>query len=82
MTAGGGGIGRAYVLTVVAPVRFVGHGCGQPTGQVVYVTEQPHRRDVNHGAHLILTCLTCGCWLPVWLCICLIHAMSSGDDDD
>jgi predicted RNA-binding Zn-ribbon protein involved in translation (DUF1610 family) len=33
------------------------------------------RADFNHGIHLLLTVLTCGLWLPVWILAWLIHAM-------
>jgi hypothetical protein len=46
--------------------------------QVVYVTEEEPSglAAVNHGFHLLLTCLTCGCWLPVWLLICVLSAIA------
>jgi hypothetical protein len=37
----------------------------------VYVKTGP-----NHALHLILTLLTCGMWLPVWIIVSIVHAAS------
>lgn len=29
------------------------------------------RRNLNHARHMLLTILTLGLWLPVWLALCL-----------
>ncbi|EGJ50823.1 hypothetical protein V6C53_13250 [Desulfocurvibacter africanus] len=29
------------------------------------------RRNLNHAAHMLMTALTLGLWLPVWLVLCL-----------
>jgi len=29
------------------------------------------RKQVNHALHLILTLLTCGLWLPVWIIVAI-----------
>ncbi|MFD3591834.1 hypothetical protein ACFWU5_03840 [Nocardia sp. NPDC058640] len=34
-------------------------------------------RGVNHGLHLVLTLLTCGLWLPVWVIAMVIDAMNN-----
>lgn len=31
----------------------------------------------NHGLHLVLTLLTCGLWLPIWLLVALVSGGSS-----
>lgn len=33
-----------------------------------------YHRPFNHTLHLILTLLTCGLWLPVWVLLYLLHA--------
>ena len=40
--------------------------------QQVTVQAQPKR--VNHVLHLILTILTCGLWLPVWILVSMAKA--------
>jgi predicted Zn-ribbon and HTH transcriptional regulator len=48
----------------------------------VYVAAHQHviapvyRREFNHGLHLVLTILACGAWLPVWIILWLIYALS------
>ena len=32
-----------------------------------------HNSGTNHGLHLVLTFLTCGMWLPVWLIIVIAN---------
>ncbi|WP_278266147.1 hypothetical protein [Nocardia sp. AG03] len=34
------------------------------------------RRGTNHGLHLVLTLLTCGLWLPVWIILAIFEAMN------
>ena len=34
-------------------------------------------RGTNHGLHLVLSLLTCGMWLPVWLLIAIVSGSSS-----
>lgn len=33
------------------------------------------RRGFNHGVHLVLTIMTFGLWLPIWILAWLIHAL-------
>lgn len=48
--------------------------------QVIYVAPQSYvqsnvvvqRAGVNHGLHLVLTILTCGMWLPVWILLIIV----------
>jgi hypothetical protein len=32
---------------------------------------------INHGLHLVLTILTCGMWLPVWILVAIVDSGSS-----
>lgn len=32
-----------------------------------------YNRGTNHGLHLVLTLLTCGMWLPVWIVIFIVN---------
>ncbi len=32
-----------------------------------------YNSGTNHGLHLVLTLLTCGMWLPVWLIIVIVN---------
>ena len=41
---------------------------GYPMMQQQVVVQSP-RRGTNHGLHLILTLITGGLWLPVWLIV-------------
>lgn len=27
----------------------------------------------NHGTHFVITLLTCGAWLPVWILLAIVH---------
>lgn len=33
------------------------------------------RYEVNHLIHLILSLVTCGLWLPLWLTACIMSAV-------
>lgn len=46
--------------------------------QPMVVVQQSHtmvtqKAPFNHGAHLLITVLTCGAWLPIWIVLALIH---------
>jgi hypothetical protein len=54
----------------------------QPPPQPVIVNQQfapqtPHvvvyNNGTNHGLHLLLTILTCGLWLPVWIIMVIVN---------
>jgi hypothetical protein len=32
-----------------------------------------YNNGTNHGLHLVLTLLTCGLWLPVWIIIVIVN---------
>jgi len=32
-----------------------------------------YNSGTNHGLHLVLTLLTCGMWLPVWIIIVIVN---------
>lgn len=36
-----------------------------------------HDRGFPHMIHFLLTVLTCGAWLPVWVCLWLLSALTS-----
>lgn len=46
---------------------------GYPMMQQQQVVVQ-QKRGVNHGLHLVLTLITFGLWLPVWILDCLFNA--------
>ena len=66
-----------------APMQRNQQARQQQPNQPIYVTQQvvnaPHspvvvvRGGTSHGFHLVLTILTCGMWLPVWLIIAVIN---------
>ena len=55
----------------------------QPPQQPIIIAQQfaPHAPPVvvynnsgtNHGLHLVLTVLTCGMWLPVWIILVIVN---------
>jgi len=54
----------------------------QPPPQPVIVNQQfapqtPHvvvyNNGTNHGLHLLLTILTCGLWLPIWIIMVIVN---------
>ncbi len=54
----------------------------QPPAQPIIVNQQfapqsPHvvvyNSGTNHALHLILTVLTCGLWLPVWIIVAIFN---------
>ncbi|MGW6698244.1 hypothetical protein [Nocardia sp. NPDC055049] len=64
----------------------VPHGYGMPPGYpmpIVSITQNNGigagpivvRRGVNHGLHLVLTLVTCGLWLPIWIIVAILDAM-------
>lgn len=53
-----------------------------PTGQPIIVNQQfvpqsapvvVYNSGTNHGLHLVLTVLTCGMWLPVWIILVIVN---------
>ena len=32
-----------------------------------------YNNGTNHGLHLLLTILTCGLWLPIWICMVIVN---------
>lgn len=34
------------------------------------------RSGMNHGLHALLTLLTCGAWLPVWIFLAIVEAVT------
>jgi hypothetical protein len=32
-----------------------------------------YNRGTSHGLHLVLTILTCGAWLPVWIIVAIVN---------
>jgi len=60
--SGGGGGGAAASTTVVIDR-------GGPT--VVY------QKSFPHGLHLVLTIVTCGVWLPVWIIHYIVRSLST-----
>ncbi|MFY9337439.1 MAG: DUF2510 domain-containing protein [Mycobacterium sp.] len=54
----------------------------QPSAQPIIVNQQfapqtPHvvvyNSGTNHGLHLLLTLLTCGLWLPIWIIMVIVN---------
>lgn len=53
----------------------------QPTAQPIIVNQQfapqtpvvVYNRGTSHGLHLVLTILTCGAWLPVWIIVAIVN---------
>lgn len=56
-----------------------------PGGQPVIINQQfapqagpsafvVYNNGTSHGLHLVLTILTCGLWLPVWIIVAIINA--------
>ncbi len=50
-------------------VNVVQHNANRGTGPIVV------RPAFPHGLHLVLSLITCGMWLPIWL----IHYLISGN---
>lgn len=49
-----------------------------PPPQVHFTAQQTMvnaRRGVNHPLHLVLSIVTCGLWIPVWLVIVIIDSI-------
>jgi hypothetical protein len=57
--------GAQWTLQAPPPPTIVINNVGAPAP--FYVTTGP-----NHALHLVLTLLTCGMWLPVWLLIAIV----------
>jgi hypothetical protein len=54
-----------YVVRHV-PVHY-GSAMSQNVNVVRVTVRRWHRRQTNHVFHLVMTLLTCGFWLPVWI---------------
>lgn len=37
------------------------------------------RRGMNHGLHVLLCFITLGLWIPIYLILIIIHAVTKGD---
>lgn len=72
--------------TYHAAPQPVPNGYGMPPGYpmpIISVTQNNGigagpivvRRGVNHGLHLVLTLVTCGLWLPIWIIVAILDAM-------
>ncbi|MFE3545550.1 hypothetical protein ACFXK0_21515 [Nocardia sp. NPDC059177] len=70
-----------------APPYPAPQGYGMPPGYpmpIISVTQNNGagaapfmiRRGPNHGLHLMLTLITCGLWLPVWIIVAIFDAMN------
>jgi len=54
----------------------------QPPSQPIIVNQQfapqappvvVYNSGTNHGLHLVLTILTCGMWLPIWIILVIVN---------
>lgn len=46
----------------------------QPNQQPIIINNsQPEKKRVNHTLHFILTLVTLGLWLPVWLIVAIAN---------
>ena len=42
-----------------------------PTQPIIINNSTPARKGVNHTFHLIMTLITFGLWLPVWIIVAI-----------
>lgn len=47
----------------------------QPSAQqpIIINNSTPERKKTNHLLHLILTLVTVGLWLPVWIIVAIVN---------
>lgn len=48
---------------------------GQPSAQqpIIINNSTPERKQTNHLLHFILTLITLGLWLPVWIIVAIVN---------
>lgn len=61
----GYGVPPGYPMPIISVTQNNGVGAGP------FIV----RRGPNHGLHLVLTLITCGLWLPVWILVAIFDAM-------
>ncbi|QGJ89735.1 membrane protein [Mycobacterium phage Superchunk] len=54
------------------PAWYAGQPYGQPVPPPPTPTVLPVR--TNHAMHLVLSLITCGMWLPVWVIMAMINS--------
>jgi hypothetical protein len=50
-----------------------GSGGGAAAASTTVVVHGGEPRPFPHGMHLLVTFLTCGLWLPIWIILALCH---------
>lgn len=53
---------------------YAANGCPPPAMMQQQQVVVQQKRGVNHGLHLVLTLITFGLWLPIWILDCVFNS--------